>query len=434
MTHLLLITTLDVEGRRNNREHHVIRHFKKHYDQVTVVYRKRGQADQGLLSLLHTTIARHSLDGVQYVSVNPPLNPPEGAVRNMTHAGSGRAGLLRRPLAAIIDRIGILRDYLTIRALTRAAIGALDAGQENQVTACEAFGPWAAAAAYRLRRAGKINAYAYVDRDFEPGFMTSRTRRNWAVRAEFRAAAHADLTLSIGHRLAARFVDVAQAKVRISPTGVDLETFTPRLRTTPHPDLVFIGQVADWSGIEEVLEALVLLRHDHPTRHLTILGPAESGYRTRIIDMIARLDLQSVVDWHGDCPRDQVSQVLSQSAIGLATFRPHPLRTHAAPLKLLEYMASGLPVIAVKGSEAGDLITRYECGLQCATTPKEIAATIRQLVTQPAAYHTMSDNALKSVQAYEWAKILEQEHQWLVEMAGPDAEVPHVLPDLEARP
>ena len=413
MTHLLLITTLDVEGRRNNREHHVIRYFKTRYDHITVVYRKRGQANQGILTLMSPTVDRHSSEGVNYVAVNPPLNPPEGAVRNMTRARSSRFNL---PLAAIIDRIGILRDYLTIRALAGAATTALNAEPNEDVTACEAFGPWAAAAAYRLRSAGRIKHYVYVDRDFEPGFMTSRARRNWAARAESRAAAQADLTLSIGHRLAARFGDVAQADVSISPTGVDLETFTPQPRKTPRPDLVFIGQVADWSGIEEVLEALVLLRDDHPTRHLTILGPADDGYRAHITALIERLELQNAVDWHGDCPRDQVAAVLSQAAIGLATFRQHPLRTHAAPLKLLEYMASGLPVIAVAGSEAGDLIDRHKCGLQCATEASEISAAIRQMIAYPAAYRTMSDNAIKAVQAYDWEKILGREHQWLMDM------------------
>ena len=416
MSHLLLITTLDVEGRRNNREHHVIRHFKSRYDHVTVVYRKRGQVGQGLLALLRTTTECHSSEGINYVAVSPPLNPPEGVVRNMTGAGSGRFGLLRRPLAAIIDRIGILRDYLTIRALARAATTGLKTGPPADVSACEAFGPWAAAAAARLRSAGKIKHYVYVDRDYEPGFMTSRSRRNWAMRAENRAAAQADLTLSIGHRLAARFSDVTQAKVRISPTGVDLERFNQTPRTAPRPDLVFVGQVADWSGIEEALEALVLLRDDLPKRHLTILGPSDDGYRGHIMAMIRRLNLQDVVDWRGDCPRDQVAAALSQAAIGLASFRAQPLRIHAAPLKVLEYMASGLPVIAVAGSEAGDLITRHACGLQCATEAGKIAASVRQMIADPAAYRAMSVQAIKAAQTYDWGGILEQEHQWLTEL------------------
>lgn len=390
---LLLITTLDVDGRQNNREHHVIAGLRDAFARVTVVYRARGRAGQGLGTMLRGQTRRFTRDGVAYVAVDPPLNPPEGAMRNLTAVnrgansamGRGAPSLRRRAIGPVvrhaIDSAAIARDLATIRALARAADAALAVhGTAPRETVCEAFGPWAARAARQLCRAGRLGQFVYVDRDFEPGFMASPLRRAWAARAERRAARHAALTLSIGRRLAARLASVPGADVRLSPTGIDMAQFA-RLPARPHaaprPDLVFIGQIAPWSGIEEMLAAMALLAGEMPDCRLALYGPADHAYRAVIEARIRDLGLTAAVSWPGECPRAQVIAALGRASVGLASFRAHPLRIHAAPLKLLEYMAAGLPVIALEGSETGDMVTRTGTGLCCATTPAGIAAALR---------------------------------------------------------
>ncbi|MFX0540918.1 glycosyltransferase [Roseovarius sp. S4756] len=414
MTDLLILTTLDVEGRRNNREHHAIAHLKSRFDRITVVFRQRGKMDKPAGRYLVSGQSYRVQDGVRYVAVDPALNPPEGRVRGIT--GSDRPGGfgLRRCLAQAIDLLGILRDRLTIRALAAAAADEVDAGANT--TVCVAFGPWAATAAHRLRTAGRIAKFVYVDRDYEPGFVISFMRRNWAEMNEMRAAAAADLTFSIGHRLAARFADVPGAKVVVSPTGVDSATFRARQRNEPRPDLIFVGRLAPWSGIEEMLDAFDFLSDLDPS--LTVLGPVEPGYRAYLEDRIAASDLGGAVTLMGDQPRDVVARALEAASIGSASFRPTPLRIHAAPLKLLEYMAAGLPVIAVEGSETGDMTLRLGVGLVCKTDGPSLAATIRTLLAAPADYRAMSTAGPVAAQDFEWSRIMAREYDHLSQLYG----------------
>lgn len=399
MAVLLIITTVDVLGRRNNREHHVIAHMAPHFDRVIVVFRRRSAAGKRMRELLRSCFETTVQNEVTYVAVDPMLNAPEGTTRDFV---ARSAGGLRSVLGQLLDLAGILRDWLTIRALANAARRVVPA----DTVVCEAFGPWATAAAHTLKSEQRIRRYIYVDRDFEPGFMTTTLRRKWASRAEARAASQADLTLSIGHRLAARFRGIAGANVHYSPTGVDCAMFAPVLRETPLPHLIFVGQIAAWSGIEEVLAAMALLA-DVPGLRLTVLGPAEAHYRAQLQARIAAM--RSVVDWRGDLPRDQVAEALATAGIGLATFRPHPLRIHAAPLKLLEYMASGLPIIALAGSEAGDFVTRAGVGVTCATDGAAIALAVRRTLDDPVAYAQMSAAGPVAARAHDWSVVLGRE-------------------------
>lgn len=405
MAALLIITTLDVLGRRNNREHHVIAQMAPFFDRVIVVFRKRGATGKRKLDLFRSYRETVVRDGVTYVSLDPPLNPPEGTLRNIAAGAPKRLGRL-------LDVMGILRDWLTIRALLQAT---RDVVPRDVV--CEAFGPWAARAAETLRSEGSIGRYVYIDRDYEPGFMTSALRRNWAARAEKRAASRADLTLSIGYRLAARFQETAGASVQISPTGVDCAQFTSFPRQVLSPHLIFVGQVAAWNGIEEVLMAMDLLS-DVPGLQLTVLGPSEGSYRAQLQSRLEALGKK--VDWRGDCSRAEVAAALSEASIGLATFRAHPLRIHAAPLKLLEYMASGLPTITLAGSEAGDMVKRTGVGVTCATTGEAIAQAVRDLLSAPVAATAMSWAGPIAAAEYDWFKVMARERATLGDLYGLD--------------
>jgi glycosyltransferase involved in cell wall biosynthesis len=115
-----------------------------------------------------------------------------------------------------------------------------------------------------------------------------------------------------------------------------------------------------------------------------------------------------------------VVAALAGAGIGLATFRAHPLRIHAAPLKVLEYMASGLPIIALKGSEAGDMVTRAGVGVTCATTGADIAQAVRRMMDDPAAYAAMSAAGPGAAAAYDWGTVLSREREMLAQLYGLD--------------
>lgn len=400
---LLLISTLDVAGRRNNREHVALRELGPRYDRVIVVFRCRAAVGKPRAQLLRGTVRRWQDGRVSWVSVDPALNAPEGAVRGATTARPG-AGLLRRTLGRALDAAAILRDRLTIRALTAAAAQALR-GLDADSVDVEAFGPWAAEAARRLRGRGLIRAYAYVDRDYEPGFVSSALRQAWARRMERRAAQTADLVLSIGHRLAARHQREAGVTAALSPTGVEAAMFTAPPRPARPLRIVYVGEVAPWSALDVLIAAL-----DHPDladARLSVRGPALPGYRAHVQALAAALGER--FDWTGDVERGQIPGLLAGANLGWCVFQPTPLRVHAAPLKLLEYLAAGLPVLAVPGSEAGDMVQTGRAGLLVAADPMAVRAALVAVQADDAGHAAMSAAAVQVAAAHDWHAIMARE-------------------------
>lgn len=405
MSDLLILTTLDVLGRANNREHHAIRGLRPGFERMVVVYRRRGRPGRGPGALLRADLTTEVREGITYVGVDPVLNPVDRsfAPRRIEY---GKPTPAKAVLRRAVDAAGILRDGATIRALATAALPHL----QNPGTLCEAFGPWAALSGLRLRAKGALSKVVYVDRDFEPGFMKSKARAAWAARCERKAAAGADLTLSIGHRLAQRLASVPGVRLGLSPTGVESGIFGTDGRRTARNGFIFIGEVAPRNGLEEVLEALAVLRRSRgEAPGLVILGPAEARYRDALLQRSAELGLSDAVDWPGNVPREEVARRLSRAGIGLAVFRPDPLRVHAAPLKVLEYAASGLPILSLEGSEAGDLVIRTGTGLAVECTAGAIAGGMERLLADGGLYSRMSAAGADVARSHDWDEVLRRE-------------------------
>ncbi|MCT4558963.1 MAG: glycosyltransferase [Pelagimonas sp.] len=410
MRSFCLITTLDVRGRTNNREHHVIRYMARHFDEVIVVYRKRADPGTPLSAQLTCQISETREGRIRYVAVDPPLNPPEGTLRNAT-TQAPRASALRKAAGRALDAVAILRDRATIQALMRAARDSLAGIESAQV---QAMGPWAAQAAETLRRGGVIGPYAYVYRDYEPGFVSSALRRHWVVRKEQRAAQQADLTIATSNRLARAAQPHVGGQMLFSPTGVDLDQLQGTPRDTALPELIYVGEVTGWACLEPALTAIAQLRRAGLEMRMTLLGPALPAYETHLRARITELDLQEVVTWPGAVPRAQVIEGLARAGIGYCVFDPTPLRTHAMPLKLAEYMAMGLPALATQGTEAGDVVVQSGAGLAIKAHPPEalaqdIAAALQQILSDPEAAARMSRAALTAARAFDWSANLELE-------------------------
>ncbi|MEX0284549.1 MAG: glycosyltransferase [Paracoccaceae bacterium] len=401
---MLLITTLDVAGRQNNREHHLIEHYAPKAEAFHLIYRRRRPPDAGLGAMLTASRDSVTYQGLPAVAVTPRLSPPDGLVRD-TAAGVRGASAAKRALGTVMDGVGSLRDRLTIQALRTAA---RDVAQPDMLAL--ALGPWAALAVLPLRRAGQLGPVVYVDRDYEPGFTASALRRHGAIRAERMAAGQADLTLCIGNRLMDRLKDVAGAKLALSPTGVDHARFVRLSPSGSHPRrLIHVGEVAPWAGLEEAVGALAEL----DAVELWAIGPVSDAYRAHLEELARQRGVADRVQIMGKRPREYVIDELGKGGIGFAVFRPHPLRQYAAPLKVLEYMAAGLPVLAAEGSEAGDMVSRTGTGLALACSAQEICTATTRLLNDPAQFCAAAQAGPAVAADHDWTVILAREEQML---------------------
>jgi glycosyltransferase involved in cell wall biosynthesis len=405
----MILSTVDVRAKPNNREHHLMRHMAAQGIEVWVVYR-RDCRQAGLAEALRDALVPWARvlreNGITFVEVNPPLNHAHGLVDALTADVSAdrEHGLLRRCLGRLVAELGIVKDIATILAL---AFFVWRHGPAR-VDLAAGLSPWGAAAGLLLCRLGRVAAVFYEDRDFEPGFMTSPLRRRWAGCLERYGIRRADGGLSIGRRLATLRREQTGCDLPVVPTGIDLPESMPPV-PPPRRRLVYTGHVAPWSGLEQVMEAMARLRPTAPELTLMVIGDGPPAYIEGLKRLAARLDLQLAVAFTGRLSYPCVRKVLAEGGIGLALFRPEPLRAFAVPLKVLDYMLAGLPILATQDTESAELVERHDAGIVLAYGSDALTTALPRLLDDRASWLQMACNGQAAVAQYDWATLLNRE-------------------------
>src|SRR5260221_5179503 len=178
----------------------------------------------------------------------------------------------------------------------------------------------------------------------------------------------------------------AHGKVRVVPNGVDPDRFLanakPCMPASPGAFTVgFVGTLKPWHGVEVLVEAFARLHERHSSTRLLIVGDGPERQRLQA-DLSSRGLLDSAA-FTGAVAASEVPGLLASMDVAVA---PYPKLSHFyfSPLKVYEYMAAGLPVVARRIGQLEELIKRYVNGLL--TEPgdaAELAGALEQLRAEP---------------------------------------------------
>jgi glycosyltransferase involved in cell wall biosynthesis len=192
--------------------------------------------------------------------------------------------------------------------------------------------------------AGEVGAKAVAVRiaDDNTKFAHAPAAVRWA---EEKLCRRADVIFASSFPLEERLSARYGMKVRLLRNGVDYDFFQgdfPRpseYKDIKGPIAVYVGAIEEWFSVEWV-ETLAQARRD-----LTIVLVGRAG-----IDL-SRLARLPNVRFLGPRPYDLLPAVLAHADCGIIPFRRTPLVESVSPLKLFEFLASGLPVVSTKWKE-----------------------------------------------------------------------------------
>jgi glycosyltransferase involved in cell wall biosynthesis len=102
--------------------------------------------------------------------------------------------------------------------------------------------------------------------------------------------------------------------------------------------ICYIGGITRVRGVVEMLRALELT-----DARLILAGPMESA---ELHKALLAMPAWNRVDYRGVLDRAEIRQVLYESQLGLMLLHPIPNYLDALPVKMFEYMAAGVPVLA----------------------------------------------------------------------------------------
>ena len=238
--------------------------------------------------------------------------------------------------------------------------------------------------------------------------------REAAQESAERAFAAATAILAVSEEVAAWLGKVpgTDGKIHVVPNGVSADRFpecvVPALPAEPGVLTVgFLGTLKSWHGLSVLAEAFSYLHQEEPDTRLLIVGdgPERASFQADI----ARLGLQEAILLTGAVNPAAVPGLLASMDIAVA---PYPALDHFyfSPLKVYEYMAARLPVVASAIGQLNTLIQHGHTGLLVPPgDPRALASALRDLKRDPEQRARLGSSARSIVlRQHTWDAVIQR--------------------------
>jgi glycosyltransferase involved in cell wall biosynthesis len=176
------------------------------------------------------------------------------------------------------------------------------------------------------------------------------------------------------------------SRVYVVPNGVNPSRFphgvAPSLPTCPGTWTVgFVGTLKPWHGLSVLVEAFAQLHEVDPGTRLVIVGDGPA--RERLEADLEAYGLREAAHLHGAVEPAAVPGMLASFDVAVAPYPPLEC-FYFSPLKVYEYMAAGLPVVASRLGQLEELIEHEVNGLLfTAGSATALAESLQRLRKDP---------------------------------------------------
>ncbi len=284
--------------------------------------------------------------------------PVPGVTRLHSYGPPGVSRPVMRDLARFVQ-VRVLRSHLTARGLTPTAIVA---------TSIEPM-----LAATRTLPGTKV--YFATDDFVEAAGLWGMSAAQLAADREANLAA-ADLVLAVTPDLAAH-LRRGDDMPGWFPNGADLSRYADMSAMPVSPSVRLAGPCAGVVGqFNERTDLAILRAVAQSGVDLLLVGPTSfaSATNQREFAMIAAMPN---VQWVDRVPVEELPRYLSAIRVGLTAYVDSAFNRRSYPLKTVEYLAAGIPVVTTRVAPIDHFDPAYVRG---ADDPAEFVAAVRDLV------------------------------------------------------
>lgn len=193
----------------------------------------------------------------------------------------------------------------------------------------------------------------------------------------------------------------------VPSAGIELQEFTEVLPERARerfgipptaPLLLYVGRLAREKRVALLLEACALLP---PDVWLLLVGDGPEGDALKAF--ARRLGVAGRVVFAGSQEHPTVVEALCAADVFV-----FPSETETLGLAVIEAMAAGRPVVAVRGGAMEDVVCDGETGRLVAPEPAALAEGVRGLLEDPAGRRAMGMRARAEAVRYDQAKVVDR--------------------------
>lgn len=294
-----------------------------------------------------------------------------------------------------------------------------EVGTEGLDLVYQRYALWSCAGLELAERRGwrsvlEINA-PLVDEQADHRNLVDRDR---AVARTVRAVRAATTAYAVSDPVAAWAADLAGRPVAIVPNGVDAGRFAPRAdlpRQVEDLTIGFVGTFKPWHGLDDLVAAAAAAHASPSCPPVRLLLIGDGPGLARVSARAARAGLGGRVECTGSVDPDDVPALLRRVDVAVA---PYPPGEHYfSPLKVFEYLAAGVPVVA---SDVAGLAGLVRAGEEALLVPAgdgpALAAAVERLCADAALRGRLGvAGRLAAERRLGWATVVDR----VLALAGP---------------
>ena len=223
-----------------------------------------------------------------------------------------------------------------------------------------------------------------------------------------RAMSAARLVAAVTPPVARHAREMGAREAIVVPNGVDPARFPAPAARPERPFTVgFLGSLKPWHGLSTLVDAFAALLAERPEAQLLVVGdgPERAAVEARLdgLDALASTEITGLV------PASRVPAELARMDVGTAPYGPIE-NFYFSPLKVYEYMAAALPVVASGAGHLAEVVEHDRTGLIVAPgEAPSLAAALSRLAAEPERGRTMGAAGRAHVLAHHtWDGIAER--------------------------
>lgn len=234
---------------------------------------------------------------------------------------------------------------------------------------------------------------------------------NLATSLEHSTLLTADGIAVVSQELKDKLIDrsIDENRILVLPNGVDTGLFCPMGKNSQLQDDVglrdkfiigFSGSLKKWHGVDILIQSVSKLISDGLNIALLIIGEGPEMKNLKMLAENEEISEQTV--FLGKIPHNDMPSYISLFDVATAPYIADD-NFYFSPLKVIEYFACGVPVVATRNGELSRVISNFDNGLLVDDNkPQSLANAILKLYSDESLRKTVAKNAKKIADARTW--------------------------------
>lgn len=208
-----------------------------------------------------------------------------------------------------------------------------------------------------------------------------------------------------------RLFRIKKERICTLPNAVNLSNFTNSMTgkndlksSLGLPDkniiIVYIGSFKAWKGVDTLVQSI---KYTNKKNFTVLLIGGKGSDRVNVNHLIKEEGVTEKVVIMDYLPQKDIIRILKNSDIAILPNNMEAEYEYTSPLKMFEYMASGLPIVASNISSIKEiLISGRNCLFFKSGNPQDLALMLDRLIADPKERQGIGSNNIHDIRNFTW--------------------------------